>query len=443
MVVVVKVLEAITDIQERMDVDGGLLSLLPLGGRQFLLIERVQGYLSEYRQQNMELFDLWFESIQPWAEAPQSNGRMIWLRITGVPLQAWSVRCFEKIGESVGEVIRIHEDTKNRAILSEGRVLVVSPEAGKISKSIALQVKEQLFAVRVVEEEWRTDPNWWLSNGDRRCPEESEPEYSASQSSDANHEWINAVIYGNEGDSCADMQLRKEDFNTEIHGGEGDNIDDRQSRKEGFLNLKETSENEGDDRCSLKGMLMDRVGEGNSSRLEFGPLVERRGGLEECDGLLPSPNDSGGCRIRNMTISTSGSQLASAREMALSGQRGLTGKRHKRIEDCYPKKIEENYMKQGHLVTARSKTRQGRREMAQKDDEEKKERVSSDSISDGCIAHQNQVIRNELLLHEVRKIIRVGQELGIEIQGNEEEVESRLLVLEERDEERGRNLGRK
>ncbi|GLT96839.1 hypothetical protein SLE2022_144340 [Rubroshorea leprosula] len=88
MVVVVKALEAITTILERVDVDGGLISLLPLGGRQFLLIERVQGYLSKYRQQNMELFDLWFESIQPWTEAPQSNGRMIWLRIIGVPLKA-------------------------------------------------------------------------------------------------------------------------------------------------------------------------------------------------------------------------------------------------------------------------------------------------------------------------------------------------------------------
>ncbi|GLU07983.1 hypothetical protein SLE2022_249190 [Rubroshorea leprosula] len=117
------------------------------------------GFLSEFRQHNMDLFDLWFESIQPWTKAPSSNGRLIWLRITGVPLKAWSVRCFEKIGESVGEVIRIHEDTRNRAILSEGRVLVVSSEASKISKSITLKVNEQQFEGGVVEEEWRTDPD--------------------------------------------------------------------------------------------------------------------------------------------------------------------------------------------------------------------------------------------------------------------------------------------
>ncbi|GLT96840.1 hypothetical protein SLE2022_144350 [Rubroshorea leprosula] len=74
--------------------------------------------------------------------------------------------------------------------------------------------------------------------------------------------------------------------------------------------------------------------------------------------------------------------------------------------------------------------------MAQKAEAEKMERVGNVSISDGCIAHRNQVIQKELLLHELRKIIRVGKELGIEIQGNEEEVESRLSVLEERDEER-------
>ncbi|GKV44194.1 hypothetical protein SLEP1_g51396 [Rubroshorea leprosula] len=53
------------------------------------------------------------------------------------------------------------------------------------------------------------------------------------------------------------------------------------------------------------------------------------------------------------------------------------------------------------------------------------ERVGSMSLSDGCIMHRNQVIQRELNLHEVRKMMRVGKRLGIEMQGNEEEVESR------------------
>ncbi|GKV01463.1 hypothetical protein SLEP1_g14013 [Rubroshorea leprosula] len=187
-------------------------------------------------------------------------------------------------------------------------------------------------------------------------------------------------------------------------------------------------------------MLMAQVGDGNGSGMDFGPLVERRGGLEESDGLLSNPNGTGGCSTGNKTNTDNGSQLASVREM---GKRDLTGKRHKKIEDCYPKKLEETYTKQGELVTARTKNRQGRREVAQKAEAKKMERVGNVFISDACIAHRNQVIQKELLLHEVRKIIRVGKELGIEIKGNEEEIESRLLVLEERDKERGRNLGRK
>ncbi|GLT82974.1 hypothetical protein SLE2022_012900 [Rubroshorea leprosula] len=104
-----------------------------------------------------------------------------------------------------------------------------------------------------------------------------------------------------------------------------------------------------------------------------------------------------------------GSQLAAVREVA---KKELTGKRHNKIEECYPNKLEEISTKQGHLVTAKTKNRQGRRGVARKAESETTERVGSVSISDGCIANRNQVIRKDLLLHEVRKIIRVGERAG-------------------------------
>ncbi|GKV51288.1 hypothetical protein SLEP1_g57956 [Rubroshorea leprosula] len=103
------------------------------------------------------------------------------------------------------------------------------------------------------------------------------------------------------------------------------------------------------------------------------------------------------------------------------------GKRHRKIEECYPKELAEIWAERGQLVTARTKLRQGRREMARKAATETVKRVGSMSLSDGCIMHKNQVIQRELNLHEVRKMMRVGKRLGIEMQGNEEEVESRGL----------------
>ncbi|GLT76721.1 hypothetical protein SLA2020_483640 [Shorea laevis] len=58
MVAVVRTMALITGIQERIDADGGMITLSPLGGRSVLLTERSQGYLSEYMEQNKDVFDL-------------------------------------------------------------------------------------------------------------------------------------------------------------------------------------------------------------------------------------------------------------------------------------------------------------------------------------------------------------------------------------------------
>ncbi|GLT86654.1 hypothetical protein SLE2022_047770 [Rubroshorea leprosula] len=64
--------------------------------------------------------------------------------------------------------------------------------------------------------------------------------------------------------------------------------------------------------------------------------------------------------------------------------------------------------------------------------------VGSLSLSDGCIANRNQVLQREMTLQEVRRIFSVGKRLGIQWVDNEEEVQSRLLELEERDAGQGR-----
>ncbi|GLU15849.1 hypothetical protein SLE2022_323070 [Rubroshorea leprosula] len=66
------------------------------------------------------------------------------------------------------------------------------------------------------------------------------------------------------------------------------------------------------------------------------------------------------------------------------------------------------------------------------------QRAGSSSLSDGCIAHRNKVIRREMNIPEVRRIFNLGKRLGIEVGENDEEVQSRLMELEVRDEGQGR-----
>ncbi|GLU14925.1 hypothetical protein SLE2022_314650 [Rubroshorea leprosula] len=137
-----------------MDVDGGIITLSPLGGRSVLLIKRVKGYFKEYMMDNKELFDLWFDSIQPWIETPFQSCRLVWLCISGVSLKAWNDRCFAMIGGLVGEVVMIHDDTRRKAILCDGKVLVLHSVESKVSKCIKMKVDERIYEIRVVEEEW-------------------------------------------------------------------------------------------------------------------------------------------------------------------------------------------------------------------------------------------------------------------------------------------------
>ncbi|GLT47058.1 hypothetical protein SLA2020_207800 [Shorea laevis] len=204
----VKSMEMITGIQERINIDGGLLTVSPLGGRGVLLTERVQGYLREYMDQNKELCDLWFDSIYPWEEAPMNKSRMVWLRISGVPLKAWCDRCFEMIGGLIGEVLLIHEDTKMKSILCNGKVLVICSDMSKVEKNLKLKVDEQLFDIAIVEEEWWADPDWWLSESSWLEDAAIELESSSPEVGDEDLETFNAGISGEDYDDSEEEQLQ-------------------------------------------------------------------------------------------------------------------------------------------------------------------------------------------------------------------------------------------
>ncbi|GKV27657.1 hypothetical protein SLEP1_g36796 [Rubroshorea leprosula] len=84
------------------------------------------------------------------------------------------------IGETIGEVLMVHEDTKKKAILWDGRVLILCSEPSKISNQVKLKVGEQVYEIEITEEEWRSDPDWWLSENGRRSDMETESDFSNS-----------------------------------------------------------------------------------------------------------------------------------------------------------------------------------------------------------------------------------------------------------------------
>ncbi|GKV29207.1 hypothetical protein SLEP1_g38153 [Rubroshorea leprosula] len=189
MVAVVRSMALVSEIQKQMDTDGGSILLSPMGGRRVLLTEKVVRFLSDYMKHNEELF---------------------------VPLKAWGERCFQMIGETIGEVLLVHEDTKKKAILWDGRVLILCSEANKISKQVKLKVGEQVFEIEIIEEEWRSDqewrsnPDWWLSENDRKNDLETESDYSISWCQNEDPEMAMDVIGDGEDVSNGSEHLMKD-----------------------------------------------------------------------------------------------------------------------------------------------------------------------------------------------------------------------------------------
>ncbi|GKV46285.1 hypothetical protein SLEP1_g53277 [Rubroshorea leprosula] len=325
MVAVLISLMSVTGIQERMDVDGGLLALFPLGGSFVLLLEKVKGYLGEYMVQNRELFDTWFESILPWALVLARSSRLVWLRISSIPLNAWTDRCFEMIGRTFGEVVKVHEDTKSKAVLCERR----------------------LHEIQVMEEGWRSDPDWWLSEGDRRSTTGALLEYSSTHIDSEDQRFID----------------------DEILGEDEDNIELELLQENGILNSK-------------------------SKQIDGESLTGGDGGYDHC-------NENG--------LRSANGRLKDYRGLNDNELVEVNGPREDDVESSFNKMSKDSKQKGHHnekaeWVTGRTKQRRLRREKAKSvpvGSSKPEQQGEGESLSNGCIAHQNQVIQWEINMQEV------------------------------------------
>ncbi|GLT33524.1 hypothetical protein SLA2020_081060 [Shorea laevis] len=424
MIVVVRSMSVVSSIQERVDVDGGLINIAPMGGRSLLLMERLEGYLSEYMRQHKDLFQLWCEAIHPWELAPQNCGRMVWLRISGVPLKAWTDRCFEGIAASVEEVIMVHEDTRMKSILCDGRVLILCLEMHKISKSMKLKVEEKLYEVEVTEEEWRAGPNWWLTEEDRRNETESKSGYSSSENEDdEDHDLIASEIQADEEDMIDVERLLEEgDLNSKT----GEDMDGRGSERE-------------EDKLpnGLHREKGQRMGSNDGLGDEFGPN-------ESLSHVMETVEIRNGPKSRVGTMEELKEIAEGLSKMGFNlGIRDLGERKKKReLRDCYLQEMDIGKGGGKQRSTDRSMQRFQRSHEAQPKATQgvkaQEQRAGSSSLSDGCINHRNKVIQRVMNLQEVRRIFKVRQRLGIKVGENDEEVQSKLLEMEVRDAGQGR-----
>ncbi|GKV46742.1 hypothetical protein SLEP1_g53717 [Rubroshorea leprosula] len=387
MVAVVRSMALVSEIQEQMDADGGSITLSPIGGRRVLLTERVAGFLSDYMKHNQELFGLWFESIKPWETAPEEKSRMMW-------------------------------DTKKKSILWDGRVLILCSDSSKISKQVKLKVEEQVYEIEIVEEEWHSDPDWWLSENDQRSDLETESDYSNSWCQNEDQELDSDVIGDDEDTSNGSEHLMKDLVS--ISNPRMATVMEKcnQSVQEVELDGNasfELSEEGGPQRLSCGGL---EENNGLTNRMDWGLITEMS--IEE--PILHAQNQTDSPSIQK------------------SGNSKKVSKKQRLLKECYPESMEEIWAKAVLRVTPRTRQRQERREGSSQAGDEKVCNAVAVSISDGCIENRNRVLQREMNMHEVRRMMGVGRRLGLNFGNNEDEIQSKLLEVIDQEGARRRDM---
>lgn len=97
----------------------------------------------------------WFLETYKWEESTikPSCCRLIWLNCYGLPIQLWNVHNFIKIGQYWGEVIQVSEDTMKDLSFAVGKVLVSTSIMEGINEVIEVECKGSIHRIRVMEEQ--------------------------------------------------------------------------------------------------------------------------------------------------------------------------------------------------------------------------------------------------------------------------------------------------
>eukprot|EP00268_Persea_americana_P009406 TRINITY_DN13780_c0_g1_i5.p1 TRINITY_DN13780_c0_g1~~TRINITY_DN13780_c0_g1_i5.p1 ORF type:complete len:144 (-),score=29.00 TRINITY_DN13780_c0_g1_i5:31-462(-) len=91
--------------------------------------------------------------IQRWMEVLGTPPNPIWVKVKGVPLQAWHEGVFRLIGDCAGKTVEVDVRTREMEELKEGRVQVILNHTTKMPLLIPIWVDDLKLMVTVERDE--------------------------------------------------------------------------------------------------------------------------------------------------------------------------------------------------------------------------------------------------------------------------------------------------
>ncbi|MFS7934851.1 hypothetical protein Hanom_Chr05g00396491 [Helianthus anomalus] len=144
-----KLLRIAKTVLENLQYLGGLSILITFGDEagatSFLNLKKV--------------WEPWFTKLDVWDGQSLSLERVIWLKVSGVPLHLFDPEVLEMVGGIFGKVLHVQKSILREKDLSVSRVAVLAGEVSKIRETVKILWKDRVFRVWIEEEheDWTPD----------------------------------------------------------------------------------------------------------------------------------------------------------------------------------------------------------------------------------------------------------------------------------------------
>lgn len=148
-------------------------SLKYLGGLNVLIDFGRKDVAEAFLLDHAEGWRKWFAWLKVWDESFIQNHRIIWIKVSGLPIQLWESVFFDVIAERFGRVLIRFEGSLQARNCSYGRLCILAKQDSLINECVEVCWKGLSCWVRVQEDSEEWSPPCTLDSSDLESENES------------------------------------------------------------------------------------------------------------------------------------------------------------------------------------------------------------------------------------------------------------------------------
>ncbi|CAI8600377.1 unnamed protein product [Vicia faba] len=136
--------------------DVGILSLevIPMGGNKvFIKVQEEEDFHTLFKEAK-EFFQYWFTKVEEWYPKAVMNGKITWIKMYGVPIQAWNQKFFEKLIIGKGSLVFVGIVTEKKRMFDYARCLIRKTSMESLNKAVQVKVNGHIYNIKLKEEEF-------------------------------------------------------------------------------------------------------------------------------------------------------------------------------------------------------------------------------------------------------------------------------------------------